>query len=253
MCGTADSAQQLKDPENKIFTFEGAGKLKANSGTGLVDNKNYVPGMRFPIEKAPAYLNSQVYGNGGSKGPAGTDYCDKVNFSYPWRDNFCESRPGSKQEAPACPKKIDIHQGQDIRAKTCLKNTWWAVAALAGKVSFDNPKGALSTLETVSPPNEAYKFRYLHMSDLPANRPKPFGAAVNRGDQVGKVSKIHRSSKCFKLNGVDQYRDECTSVHLHFEIFVAIRGANGQRTGWRRVSPYKALVDSYERLLKNTP
>ena len=34
------------------------GDLVPGSGTGLFDETNYLPGMRFPIEDAPAYLNS---------------------------------------------------------------------------------------------------------------------------------------------------------------------------------------------------
>lgn len=42
------------------FTYQPPGQLVAGSGTGRGDNVVYVPGMRFPIEVAPAYANSQV-------------------------------------------------------------------------------------------------------------------------------------------------------------------------------------------------
>src|SRR5262245_47312227 len=81
------------------------------SGNGRQDPKNYAPGIRFPIEAAPAYANSQVWGVGGAEGPAGAQ-SDKRNFSYPWHDNFCESR---SYDMPLCPAGVG-HQGQDIRA-----------------------------------------------------------------------------------------------------------------------------------------
>ena len=51
------------------FSYKPAGTLVSGSGTGRVDSKIYAPGMRFPIEKAPAYANSQVWGHGGNSGP----------------------------------------------------------------------------------------------------------------------------------------------------------------------------------------
>ena len=47
------------------FTYEPPGDLVSGSGNGRVDYKVYLPGMRFPVEKAPAYANSQVWGVGG--------------------------------------------------------------------------------------------------------------------------------------------------------------------------------------------
>src|SRR5690606_9414724 len=73
------------------FDYHPPGDLVEGSGQGRVDDTVYAPGMRFPIENAPAYANSQVYNPGGYLGPAGGQ-CDAVNYSYPWRDNYCEIR-----------------------------------------------------------------------------------------------------------------------------------------------------------------
>ena len=43
--------------------------------------------MRFPIEVAPAYPNSQVYRPGGLYGGGGSQ-CDASNYDYPWQDNL---------------------------------------------------------------------------------------------------------------------------------------------------------------------
>src|SRR5258708_1506990 len=76
------------------FTYLPAGTLQPEkSGQGTHDNTLYAPSMRFPLKAAPAYANSQVYGIGGELGASGTQ-CDLRNFQYPWRDNFCERRPG---------------------------------------------------------------------------------------------------------------------------------------------------------------
>ncbi|MFU8807427.1 MAG: M23 family peptidase, partial [Bradymonadaceae bacterium] len=111
------------------FTYNSAGDLVSGSGQGRVDENIYVPAMRFPIEAGPAYANSQVWGRGGMNGGGGSQ-CDAVNYSYPWRDNYCETRGW---EMPLCPTGTG-HQGQDIRAATCEANKHWAVAADAGEI-----------------------------------------------------------------------------------------------------------------------
>ena len=75
------------------------GDLAPDSGTGQTTQVNYAPGMRFPMEAAQAYANSQVYGYGGYLGPAGGQ-CNDNNYAYAWRDNFCETRGYS---TPMCP------------------------------------------------------------------------------------------------------------------------------------------------------
>ena len=112
------------------FSYKPAGTLVSGSGTGRVDSKIYAPGMRFPIEKAPAYANSQVWGHGGNSGPGGGQ-CDVENFSYPWWDNYCETRSWTM---PLCPAGKG-HQGQDIRGATCTKNVHNTSATADGKIS----------------------------------------------------------------------------------------------------------------------
>jgi hypothetical protein len=97
---------------------EPPGDLEPNSGTGRHDSTIYFPNIRFPLEQGPAYLNSQVYRPGGDHAGDG-DQCDATNYSYPWRDNFCEAR---KWDVKFCPTGKG-HQGNDIRPGTCKKNT----------------------------------------------------------------------------------------------------------------------------------
>ena len=110
-------------------SFSPPGELESGSGRGVADPNVYLRDIRFPIEKAPAFLNSQVYRKGGMHGPSGGQ-CDSANYSYPWRDNFCEKRDWGM---PLCPAGKG-HQGQDIRPATCKAGLHWAVAAESGKI-----------------------------------------------------------------------------------------------------------------------
>ena len=75
------------------FSYLPAGDLIPGSGDSAPETAViHVTDMRFPIEKAPAYANSPVYGVGGYYGPSGSQ-CAASNYDYPWRDNFCETAP----------------------------------------------------------------------------------------------------------------------------------------------------------------
>jgi hypothetical protein len=239
------------DPGAKYWT---PGDLKPGSGDGVPQNTVEVTGMRFPFERAPAYANSQLYAHGGGEGPKPLTWNQKhpSNFSYPWRDNFCEKRGKLTQVEELCPAKKGGHQGQDIRAASATRNMYWAVAAVNGKISKDNPLGSSSTLDVKST-NQSQFFRYLHLFDdvlgsetlpnavtLPTRR--ALGSKVTRGDRVGLVSAIMRYTK---PNGVQVKYG--TTTHLHFEIWEA--GPDG----FYCVPPYSSLVDSYHRLLISQP
>ena len=106
---------------------------------GRVDYHVYAR-MRFPIAFAPAYVKSQSFmpwgdcyrtGTVGRMGRKGAAYRCKVNdmplvfdesaavnFTYPWRDNFCEQRDFLVGQ---CPGGYG-HQGEDIRPAKCVLN-----------------------------------------------------------------------------------------------------------------------------------
>ncbi|MBX9401218.1 M23 family metallopeptidase [Lysobacter sp. BMK333-48F3] len=204
--------------------FSPPGQLEAGSGRGVADGNVYLRDIRFPIEKAPAFLNSQVWRKGGSKGPAGGQ-CDRANYSYPWRDNFCESRSWGM---PLCPSGQG-HQGQDIRPATCKAGQHWAVAAEAGKI-VQIGKYSVS-LQT--PAGTVYRYLHLEMGDLAVRR----GDAVARGARIGKVS--------------NDFGGAATTIHLHFDIKDSVRvGGRGQVLF---VPPYSSLRAAYERLLAGRP
>ncbi len=198
-----------------------AGDLVAGSGSGAADETVYAPGMRYPIESAPSFPNSQVWGAGGSQGPGGSQ-CDASNFSYPWRDNYCETR---SWDMPLCPSGVG-HQGQDIRGATCDALTYPMVSAQAGTVTSI---GSYSVYVTAS---DGTRFDYLHGGNI----------AVNEGDVVERAQVLGLVSNAF--GGTP------TTVHLHFNIRQDVAGV-----GFVFVNPYMSLVRSYEELtgLGNEP
>jgi murein DD-endopeptidase MepM/ murein hydrolase activator NlpD len=200
----------LATPPN--FTFRPAGELVANSGTGSTDTRIYLEDMRFPIETDPAFANSQVWGRGGGKGPAGTSQCDAENYSYPWRDTFCETRAW---DMPLCPGGKG-HQGVDIRPATCKKDLHWVVAAVDGTITKIGPYSVYLTGTANT------RVDYLHMSSVQVK----VGQQVTRGTRLGKVSNLFKGTP--------------TTIHLHFNLF--------QNTvdGWMYVPPYTSLVAAYQ-------
>lgn len=199
------------------FTYEPPGALVSGSGEGLADDTVYVPDMRFPIEEAPAYPNSQVWGVGGLNGPSGGQ-CDERNYSYPWYDNYCESR---SWDMPLCPSGMG-HQGQDIRAATCTDDVHWAVAAEDGTIT------SIGGYSVYLMSDGGTQHRYLHMSLGSITVTE--GQRVARGDRLGRVS--------------DEFGGTATTVHLHYDLNQDVMGL-----GAVYVPTYMSLVRSYEELL----
>ena len=197
------------------FTYLPPGDLPSGSGQGLADDTVYAPGMRFPMEEGPAYANSQVYNPGGYLGPPGGQ-CDAFNYSYPWRDNYCEIR---QWNMPLCPSGTG-HQGQDIRAAPCDKNVHWIVAATDGTITN---VGSYSVYLTAP---DGTRYDYLHMGNVQVS----VGQDVKRGDHLGMVS--------------NEFGGTATTIHLHFNIRQFVEGL-----GSIYVPPYPSLVASYQSLV----
>jgi uncharacterized protein (TIGR03382 family) len=200
------------------FTYDPPGTLTTGSGRGRVDTKIYAPDLRFPVESGPAFANSQVWGNGGGQGEG--SQCDEVNFSYPWHDNFCESR---SYEMPLCPSGTG-HQGQDIRGASSKKGEHWVVAVSDGTITQVGSYSVYLTAE------DGTRFDYLHMQDVQVEE----GDAVTRGQRIGTIG--------------NQFGGTPTTVHLHFNIRQNVAGF-----GAVFVPPYMSLVDAYDRLLNPRP
>jgi hypothetical protein len=207
------------------FSYKPAGQLE--SGTqGRPTTKVWVPNMRFPVLKAPAYANSQVWGHGGYKGPGGGQ-CDQANYSYPWYDNYCEPR---QWEMPLCPGGTG-HQGQDIRPKTCSDATHWVVAAEAGTIIDDS--GTAIKLKTSS----GRTHRYLHLA--PSTVVVDVGDQLQPGDKIGKISNYTGG-------------EYPTTIHLHYDVrqYVSSDPKSGESVSQvAYLPPYPSLVESYKQLI----
>ena len=207
------SAQFTYMPSGELQSANGA---PSRPGAGRPDERVYAPGMRFPIEVAPAYSNSQIYGRGGYMGTGGGQ-CDAPNYEYPWYDNYCETRSWNM---PLCPGGRG-HQGQDIRPSTCENNKHWAVASEAGTVTN---VGSYSVYVTAP---DGTRFDYLHMRSVAVSR----GQSVTKGQRLGKISNA-------TANG-----GSATTIHLHYNI-----RQNMAPHGNIYVPVYRSLVESYEDL-----
>ncbi|WP_077355730.1 M23 family metallopeptidase [Brevundimonas sp. LM2] len=217
-------------PETTPVTWphEPAGALVPGSGTGATDPTIWAPGMRFPMEAAPAYANSQVYGYGGfaAPGPGPGGQCDARNYAYPWRDNFCETRGWTNTMCPTGKG----HQGQDIRPSTCVKKVHGVVAAEAGVVT------SIGSYSVFIRGDSGRIYRYLHMDPAHVQTILTEGQRVTRGQPIGKVS--------------DAFGGSATTIHLHFEIKAPVT-ANGS-SAVIFVPTYTSLEDSYQKLLNAT-
>jgi hypothetical protein len=242
------------------FTNRPVGAIISNSGyhgqAGHADPTVYAQ-IRFPLRDAPAFANSQSFLNWGdcnytgrtamprTKGgpyrcrrndkPLVFDESARENYSYPWQDNFCESR---HFEVGQCANGYG-HQGQDIRPSSCpLRNdganrceaNHYAVVAVRDGVIVRG-RGQQAAFLLINTALEHVRVRYMHMipSRLDADAVIN-GRRVSEGEPIGVVS---------------NYQDYPggTTSHLHFDFQVFTRD------GWLWVNPYVTLIAAYERLL----
>ncbi len=200
----------------ETFSYLPPGDLIPGSGDGRVDYKVYLPDMRFPIENAPAYANSQVWGVGGMNGPWKTGgECNSDNYNYPWRDNYCEWRD-RYYSMPLCPADRG-HQGQDIRPSTCADSTHWAVAAEGGTITY------IGSYSVNLQGDSGIRHSYLHLNH--STLAVWEGKRVEKGDKIGKVS--------------DNMGGTSTTIHLHYAL----------KSGGVYIPTYMSLVRSYEDLI----
>jgi Peptidase family M23 len=256
-------AATVARPQNQSpdFTYYSPGDLipgtgPSRGGVGRVDYTVYAR-LRFPIESAPAFANSQSFNNWGNCDLTGrsrvvtkkdASYTCRVNdrllifdeaaprnYSYPWRDNFCEHRHYFVGQCPGG----HGHQGQDIRpgrctlynsgADRCLPYGHTVVAARDGMILRRHKQEALILF--VNAPDAHLRVRYMHMNPHQLDDAGLLsGRRVREGEELGKVG---------NYNG----REHGTTYHLHFDMQVPTR------IGWLFVNPYMTLVASYEHLI----
>ena len=224
---SSEIAERPSNPSTD-FVYLPSGDIVANSGSrkrGRIDATAYSQ-IRFPMEKAPAFVRSQSLGR---RKPS--------ERGYPWQDNFCEAR---SFQVGQCAAGFG-HQGQDIRPGACsplnsespgsCNPKQQAVVAVREGVLIRSLKQQAATLQ-INTRNEHIRFRYMHMS------PSSMDAeGVLNGRHVAEGEKIGVASNYLDYpNG--------TSLHLHFDVQVFTRD------GWIWVNPYTTLISAYERLLR---
>jgi hypothetical protein len=241
------------------FTYYPPGDILPGTGMhgrgGQPDTTVYSK-IRFPMAHAPAYTNSQSFGNWGncdltgrvSLGGQGREaayrcrvnavplfHDETKNYTYPWRDNFCEHR---YYYVTQCPGGLG-HQGEDIRPSACKLRNEGAdrcepyqdqVVAVRDGVAW-RVAGDEALYLFTDAPGEHIRFRYLHMNP-------------HMLDFAGMVSG-HEVAEGEVLGPVGDYgkREGGTTYHLHFDMQVLTR------QGWVFVNPYMTLVAAYERLI----
>jgi hypothetical protein len=221
------------------FTYRPSGDIIANSGfrkQGGRADFTAQSQIRFPLEKAPAFIHSQSFRNRRSSDTA-IDELTGSNTSYPWRDNFCEARSFSVGQ---CPGGFG-HQGQDIRPAPCpppdegdavrCNPKQQGVVAVRDGIVIRTPKQQAATLQ-INTRTEHIRFRYMHMNPSALDADGILnGRSVGEGEKIGVVS-----------NFLDHPNG--TSLHLHFDVQVFTRD------GWLWVNPYVTLISAYERLIR---
>ena len=247
---------------SKDFTYFSPGFLIPNTGLkkdigGRGDYTVYAR-LRFPLKEAPDFANSQSFNNWGDcdftgrsvRNPRRKDqpYSCNVNgrplvfneaapgnYSYPWRDNFCEHRRFFVGQCPAG----EGHQGQDIRPSSCTLFNDGAdrcqpyqhevVAAHDGFILRARKQEAVYLF--INTPAMHVRVRYMHMNpnQLDADGIVS-GKLVREGDIIGRVGNYNHGERG-------------TTYHLHFDMQVPTKA------GWVFVNPYMTLVAAYERLI----
>jgi len=240
------------------FTYYPPGDLITQTGwhkmPGRADYHVYAR-IRSPIADAPSYVKSQSFmpwgdcyrgRHSGRLGRKGSEYsCNlnglplvfdesvAVNWTYPWRDNFCEMRDFLVGQ---CPGGYG-HQGEDIRPGNCVLFNEASdrclpykhdVAAVRDGIIWRSP-GNIGLYIDVNTKDDFIRFRYLHMNPKFMDAEGWFsGRKVSEGEIIGKVATWGDYEKG-------------TSYHIHFNIQVFTK------VGWVWVNPYMTLVAAYER------
>ena len=178
------------------FLYKPAGTLVSGSGTGRVDSKIYAPGMRFPIEKAPAYANSQVWGTRWQQ-RARRGSVRRRELQLPLVGQLLRD---AELDHAALPLRQGPPRARKFRAASCTKNVHSTSATTDGKIS------SIGTYSVYLTGNDGTVYRYLHMGSVAVST----GATVKPGQLLGKVS--------------NEFGGTPTTVHLHFDLEQNVSG-----------------------------
>jgi murein DD-endopeptidase MepM/ murein hydrolase activator NlpD len=185
--------------------------------------------MCWPLQD-DAFANSQVYGHGGGMAPAGTSQCDSVNYTLPWRDNFCEAR---SRDNPLCAGGGTGHQGQDIRPGHLQEEPALGGGRREGRDHRHRQLHRHPDLGSAAP-HRVYRYLHMQMAALAVKE----GDTVTAGQKLGKVS--------------NDFGGTPTTIHLHFELRAGVAGTttDGKPVVLHTfLPPYMSLAEAYQRKL----
>jgi len=214
------------------FAYYPPGDLdQADRGRGRTgDRKVYLPDIVFPLKLGPAdhaHMNSIIWGYGGvgwnGKGAKGGSECDPRNYdAMRQRDTFCEVRGW---DMPFCPSGVG-KQGQSIRPPTCADNKWEVVAVVDGVITQVTSNTTVRLKGA-----DATEYLYLHMH--PDSIKVQQGAAVKRGDVIGRVSNFQGG------------QGRQTALQLNFQVSKVVK--IDEKTVKTFVPVYTSLIAAYRR------
>jgi len=228
---------RTKGIKKSPFTYFPPGDLLGGAGEGVKDMTDYAPHMLFPFDNAEAFVNSQIFSFGGGGfgilGAPGGSELDPRNYSYPWRDNFCEVRGW---DVPICPSGKG-HTAVDIRGGTIDPSTGKVaplkgsdgnrvriVAVEDGTITAIRKSNAITLLSA----DGRREWEYLHICED--------DVAVKQGQTVKAGTLLGLLGNCFLG------QKNASTWHLH--LVLRLRSSAGVG---RLVNPYMTLVRAYER------
>ncbi len=246
------------------FTYYAPGNLlpgTSQGGLGGVTQKKLWGGdLLFPIELAPAFAMSQVFMHAGNclneKNPLGNGRYEcaqnqgKIlepredtpeNYSYPWRDNYCETRDNGARHPWDCPARDNAHEGQDIRPRECRYDGTRCTIDLFDVIAVTDGTAWWKSDNNVrfAAADGGFYYTYLHMSTDALKRAglvQGQWVTRTRGQRIGEVGNWEHTTP-FGTG----------TAHLHFEIRRKDDTTCGEYAC--TVSPYWTLIRAYERLI----
>ena len=176
------------------FTYRPSGDIIANSGYrkqgGHADFTAYSQ-IRFPLEKAPAFVHSQSFRTADQR-----QTIDESTAAMPTIPGGTISAKPAVSASGNAPAVIG-HQGQDIRPAPCPPRQrrrrrcdpkQQAVVAVRDGVVIRSPKQQAATLQ-INTRNEHIRFRYMHMNPARMDADGVLnGRRVDEGEKIGVVS-----------------------------------------------------------------
>lgn len=246
------------------FTYYAPGNLLPGTSQGglrgVTQKMLWGGDLLFPVELAPAFAMSQVFMHAGNclnrQNPLGNGRYEcaqnpgKIlepredtaeNYSYPWRDNYCEERNDTSRHPWDCPARDNAHEGQDIRPRECRYDGTRCTIDLFDVIAVTDGSAWWKPDNNVrfAAADGGFYYTYLHMSTDALKRAglvQGQWVTRTRGQRIGEVGNWDHTTPFGE-----------GTAHLHFEIRRKDDTTCGEYAC--TVSPYWTLIRAYERLI----